>query len=705
MYKYRLQVLLILIFGGCLMVATRLFYLQIIQGDYWKDYANHVLLSKRSLPTYQGKVFTADGTLLAADMPGFDIAARLADLDPPVKNPDGKRPRAEFRRRLDSAFVIDGHRVKDARDVHLALAAAGGDQWCVNVSYSGTLVRRERPPPVIGLLWGGRTVREQVSRHATVAIPDTVVGPVKVLAQAAGRTEAQILGSVVQLAEDELAGRAGRAELRPLLADAPYDLVLKTEVFADAFRGFSPMEKRPRRYPQGDLAGHVIGYMGKLTQAEYDRYRGEYCGSRAKRYFLSDTIGKTGTELWFNDVLRGARGEELVERDSHGRAVREPLSRIASVPGSDVYLTLLAQQQRAAEQALGGRTGAAVVMDVATGEILVLASSPRFNPATISEDYPKLLQNQEKPFVHRAIKAYPLGSTFKIVTALAAWATGVDTDCAFTCEGFFRIGRLRCSGYHNEISFHEAMKRSCNVYFCELGMKAGAEGLYEWARNLGFDQQTTFELGGEDAGYVPSPARRHYEQEKDWYAGDTANLSIGQGELMTTPLQAARAMAMVANGGRLVMPHIVKRIVDAGGSEVPVKGRPSIEPKTAAFPPGAGARLRSALTAVVHEEHGTAWSAFEDWRRPWRVAGKTSTAQRRKADPQSGLPYWDDVGWFVGFAPADRPRVAFTVMIEHLSSGMHGGELAAPIARAVLESFSDDFMLGKAAAAGGAPSR
>jgi len=702
MYQYRLRVLLILIFGGCVMVATRLFYLQVIQGEYWQEYANHVLLSRRSLPTYRGRIFAADGTLMAAEMPAFDIAVKLGELDAPVST-DGGRPRSELRARIEDAFKVDGCRVTDRKDIRLSLLpSASGEAWLASLSYSGTIVKRQPPPPVIGLLWKGSRVRQKVSREvAVIPVPETILGRVEKLATASGRSTAELLDAVMQVEEDVLRERASRWEPRPVITDASYDLVLRTEVFEDAFRGFVPVEKCSRRYPLNSLAGHVIGYMGKLTPEDYRKYRREYAGSRAKRMFLSDTIGKNGIELRFDPILRGSRGEELVERERRGQVVRQ-LSKIDSQPGCDLYLTLMPEQQAAAELALRGRTGAAVVLDAITGEILVLASSPRYNPATISSDYRQLAADPEKPFLHRAIKAYPLGSTFKTITSIAALAQGIDPNITVTCGGTFRIGHPKCSGWHGTISFREAMKRSCNVYFCELGTQAGAESLYEWALKLGLDANTTYELGGEDRGYVPSPSRRMSERGQRWYPGDTANLSIGQGELLVTPLQAARMMAALSTDGRLVQPHIVKKIMDASGREVPVPGRGSIEQQTVHLPAGASARLCDALTAVVHEQGGTARKAFADSQKLYKLAGKTSTAQRRRIDRQTGLPYWDDVGWFVGFAPADKPRMAFAVMIEHLSEGIHGGEMAAPIVRRILESFPDSFMLGTGAPLGGA---
>ena len=686
MYKFRLRVLLIVIFGGSLMVTSRLFYLQVVQGEHWARYAEQIRLDRRSLPTARGRILAADGSVLAADLPAFDIVLRLADLDPPVPAPGARRPRPEFRRSLQESFIVDGLAVRDRRDVDLELLGPDDGGWYARLSYSGVIQRREPPPGILALFWKGSIVPEPVERSLCVLLPPAIVEPAANLAREAGVPEEAVVKSVVELARDELRGRASRDDARPVLADVPYSLVLKTAIFDERFRGFSPDDKHVRRYPQGGLAGNVVGYMAKLAPREYDSYSAGYAGSRSKRYFLNDTIGRTGIEARLNSLLRGERGEQLVERDRLGRTVRV-VGRVQSLPGCDVVLTLMPGPQKAAEEALAGKVGAAVVIDAATGSVLVLATAPSIDPATISKDYARLAADPDKPLINRPLKAYPLGSTFKVVTALAAWSGGVGPEAVFECRGRFRIGGLSCSSTygHGAIAFHEALKKSCNVYFCELGAKAGPEALAEWAAKLGFGSRTGIELAGEDAGLVPSPARRLWERGDRWFGGDTANYSIGQGDLLVTPLQAARAMGAVCTGGLLTVPHVVKLVLAADGSEAEVPGRGPLEPEQVDLPAGASDRIRSALEAVVHERGGTAHQAFADWHKPYRLAGKTSTAQRGRDN---------DVGWFVGVAPADRPRVAFAVLIEQLPAGAHGGEIAAPIARRIVESFPDTFLTG-----------
>jgi len=685
-YHYRLRVILILIFGGFLMVATRLFYLQVIQGEYWSAYADEIRLSRRSSPTHRGRILAeeippapgspAQTVVLAADLPAFDITLKLSKLDEPGQ---------EFRYSLYRAMRVDGLRVRDRKNISLTLVTTPNGRPAARLAFSGVVLRRRPPAFPLRLVWRGRHVREPVTGQADIPIPQHILDPVRKLAEMTGHSETALLEDVIDQMEDVLNNRANSWDERPVIKDVPYDIVLKVTVNADEVPGFFARSKRARRYPQGDLAGHIVGYMAKLNRGEYDEYKREYAGSRGKRYFLNDSIGRSGIEARFNAELRGSRGEELVEKDRRGRVVRV-INKWESVPGSDVYLTLLPAQQRAAEEAFGDRTGAAAVIDARTGAILVLASSPRYSPATFFKDYRSLVADKRNPLFHRAVKSYPLGSTFKIVTSLAAWDSGVSPDFETVCSGIFRGRGPRCSARwgHGKIGFHRALKKSCNVYFCEIGTRAGADKLAQWATRLGLGVKTAYEPLGEESGYVPSPARRAWETGRGWWSGDTANLAIGQGDLLVTPLQAARLLAAVCTGGRLVMPHVVKKIVDANGNSVPVPGRPSIEPRKIDLPPDAVRRIRSALEAVVHETGGTAHRAFPDWNKPYRIGGKTSTAQR---------PGPSDLGWFTGVAPIDNPRIAFAVAVD-LKGSEHGGDVAAPIARKIIESFPDEFLMG-----------
>jgi len=700
MFKFRLRVICILIFGGALMIATRLFYLQIIEGAHWQNYAEQIRLSRRSRPTYRGRILAADGTVLAADLPAFDMAVRLSDLDARDSSaPDSRSRTGPLRYDLHHAMIVDGQRVRNIENINLTLGTTPGGDWCIDIAYTGFIRRREPPAAPLRWVWKGKYVNVDVSESRRILIDDFTLTPVERVAQLTGSDVESILQVIVDFASDMLRRRINSWDTRTVVADIDYDIVMKAMILEDEIRGFFPIEKRVRRYSEGDLASHIIGYMARLNPDEYEAHRDEYAGERAKRYFLNDTIGRAGIEAAFNEILRGARGEELVERDRHGLTIRV-LREIPSVPGCDVHLTLMTQQQRAAEEVLGEQMGAVVVLDVHTGEVLVLASSPRYDPSRFSADYAQYRDDHRHPLLHRAISAYPLGSTFKIVTSYAAWSKGIPQDTQVECTGAFRVAGLRCSARwgHGSIGFHEAMAKSCNVYFCELGYRSGrdavkaADALAEWAAKLGFDRQTGIELRGESAGYVPSAGRRMWDRGERWYGGDTVNYAVGQGELLVTPLQTARMMAAVATNGRLVKPHIVKCIVDADGNTVPVPGRDSIEADTVELPAGSSELMRRALTAVVHDRIGTARKAFEGWEKPYKVAGKTSTAQRKIRDPITGEVRPANMGWFVGFAPADSPRIAFAVMIEDLPEDGGGGSVAAPIARKIIESFPDDFM-------------
>jgi len=315
MFKFRLRVICILIFGGALMVATRLFYLQIVEGAHWKNYAEQIRLSRRSRPTYRGRILAADGTLLAADLPAFDMAVRLSDLD--ARNPsapDARGRTGPLRYDLHHAMIVQGQRVRDIDNIKLELGETPEGGWCIDVSYTGFIRRRDPPPAPLSWVWKGKYVNVDVAESRTIPIDEFILKPVERAAQQTGTDVESILQAIVDFAADMLRRRVNSWDTRTVIADIDYDVVMKAMILEDEIRGFFPVEKRVRRYAEGDLAGHVIGYMAKLNPDEYEAYSNEYAGERAKRYFLNDTIGRAGIEAAFNELLRGARGEELVER-------------------------------------------------------------------------------------------------------------------------------------------------------------------------------------------------------------------------------------------------------------------------------------------------------------------------------------------------------------------------------------------------------
>jgi penicillin-binding protein 2 len=442
-----------------------------------------------------------------------------------------------------------------------------------------------------------------------------------------------------------------------------------------------------RTYTQGERGAHLFGYTGEIS--EKDLQDPQFVGYRP-----GDVVGKTGLEKHLENELRGISGERRVEVDAHGRELRQ-LQGVAPIPGKKVYLSIDSQLQKVAEEAFGEESGAAVAIDVETGEILAMASRPTFDPALFSggislKEWSTLRDDPLKPMQNRAISGqYPPGSTFKLVTAIAALRNGAATpETTVHCDGSITIGKnkqvIRCwkrSG-HGSVDLRRAIKESCDVWFYEVGLKLGIDKLAATALEMGMGQNYDFPLDSVKKGLIPTKEWKKKRFNQGWFNGETAIAAIGQGYVLTTPLQLAVMTAAVANGGKVLRPQVVKRIEDLGGRVI-FTATP--EPfSTLDLPPGMFRAVRQGMEAVVHEGGGTGAAC----RIPGlRVAGKTGTAQviQSKTAVASGDPKnLRDHALFVAYAPADKPKIAVAVIVEH---GGHGGSAAAPVARAIFAQY------------------
>ena len=442
-----------------------------------------------------------------------------------------------------------------------------------------------------------------------------------------------------------------------------------------------------RTYTQGERGAHLFGYTGEIS--EKDLLEPKFAGYRP-----GDMVGKTGLEKHLENELRGISGERRVEVDAHGRELRQ-MQGFAPVPGKKVYLSIDSQLQKVAEEAFGEESGAAVAIDVETGEILAMASRPTFDPALFSggislKEWNTLRDDPLKPMQNRAISGqYPPGSTFKLVTAIAALRNGAATpETTVHCSGSITLGKdgqvIRCwkrTG-HGSVDLRRAIKESCDVWFYEVGLKLGIDKLAATALEMGMGQNYDFPLDSVKKGLIPTKEWKKKRFNQGWFNGETAIAAIGQGYVLTTPLQLAVMTAAVANGGKVLRPQVVKRIEDLNG-QIIFNAAPD-RFSTLDLPPGMFAAVRQGMAAVVNEEGGTGAAC----RIPGlRVAGKTGTAQviQSKTALASGDPKnLRDHALFVAFAPADKPKIAVAVIVEH---GGHGGSAAAPVARAIFAQY------------------
>ena len=476
------------------------------------------------------------------------------------------------------------------------------------------------------------------------------------------------------------------------------------------FPGVQISETQLRRYEHGKLAAHILGYVAEISPEQLERREG-------KGYAAGDTIGYTGIEGSYDGYLRGVPGEGQVRVNAAGRVTGDrQFSRLPEA-GHSLRLTIDAELQRTAEDALrygiglarqtyergwAADGGALVAMDPNTGEILALASNPSFDPSIyVGRREPKKLARlgdpqENSPGLNRAVAGlYPTGSTFKPVTALAALMEGeLSADEFIQCTAQREIDNQifrNWNPYVNEpMELTTAIANSCDTYFYEVALRfyeRTDSPLQKWARKMGFGGITGVDAGPEGAGLVPTPAwrRRHFKTEIDrlWTTGDSVQLAIGQGDLLVTPLQMTRFYAMIANGGKLVEPHFVKDVEEARSEDAPPLVLRTFPPKPGqdiGLDPTALRVVQEALFDATHASYGTSTSVFGTY--PIAIAGKTGTAEKFVTLP--GFQGVLDQSWWCGYGPVDSPELAVCAMIEN---GGHGSSAAAPTALKVFERY------------------
>ena len=454
-----------------------------------------------------------------------------------------------------------------------------------------------------------------------------------------------------------------------------------------------------RQYPYGDVAAHVIGYMGRVTQDDQARFEQE--GS-SPNYRGTDYIGKAGVEASYEHELHGTTGFEQVEIDAAGRRIRT-LSRTAAISGNDVTLTLDIRLQQVAELAFGERRGALVAIEPSTGGVLALVSKPGFDPNQFVDGidpqyWGELNNSPDKPLNNRAISGvYPPGSTFKPFMALAALQLGKRTARSTIVDpGYFIFGgrRFRDSkpGGHGIVDLHKSIVVSSDVYYYQLANDMGIDAIAGFMKHFGFGSRTGIDLQSEAAGVLPSPEwktkrfRRLADQK--WYPGETISIGIGQGYNAYTPIQLALATATLANGGTMYRPRLVEHV------DRPRRGeRRYVEPELAHRAPVRAEHVEFVKRAMAGvNKEGTGARAFAGAQ--YTSGGKTGTAQviamkqNEKYEESKVAERFRDHSLFIAFAPVESPRIALAVVVEN---GGFGARAAAPIARAVL----DYFLLGK----------
>lgn len=648
------------------LVFLRLVHLEVTQGAAFRQEAVRPLLRRVNVPGTRGRIVARDGTVLACDQETLGLAVHYRYLEEPP-NPQWLRSqartrlsRAERRNPERVAAEMARLRVERAEQVRqlAGLCGLSVEEWRRRAA--GVQSRVEQIAE--------RVNRRREDRAATAAAP-TPASP-SWSAWLSGMLEASMHETPSEriTVAEELASH-------PIVRDLPAEAVAEFQLHPEAYPGVQVVPLRRRLYPCGSLAAQVVGHLGPLEPDELEL---------SSDYLPDDRLGRLGLERRYETLLRGSRGTNLQRRDRAGRLLGSDVEQPAST-GRDLHLTLDPTLQRTAEELLDDALrrravlapgapasgGAAVVLDAQTGAVLAAASAPRFDPNLFGGERPELaeavLGNAGHPMLNRVTAmALPPGSVFKIVTAIALLeARAVTPETPFACRGYlddpsqWRCAIFRRQGIgHGDLTLADALARSCNVYFLHHAAQMGPEPLVAWATRLGMGSPTGIDLPGESAGLLPTPESVERRENRAWGRDETLALAIGQGSLQVTPLQVARLLAAVANGGRLVTPHIVQ------SEEVPSLAIAELHRSTLQA-------VQEGLRRVVADPQGTAHAtvalATVD------VAGKTGTAETDREGAEHA--------WFAGYAPAEQPKVVLVVALEHAGNA---DEAAGPVAKRIV---------------------
>ncbi len=484
------------------------------------------------------------------------------------------------------------------------------------------------------------------------------------------------LSSIVSLEESYLMDRFEQLKNRPFQAqivvrDLEKEQIIAVEEQKYRLKGTLLTVQPERKYLYSELAAHISGFVNEVSEEEL---------KSAENAKLSggDIVGKSGIEKYYDAYLRGKKGTKEVEVDALGREVLT-LKYEEPVAGNDIYLTIDSELQQYIQKAILGLKGVVIVSEAGTGKILAMVSQPSYDPNLFTqqislEQWNEIAQSKENILCNRSIQGvYPPGSVFKLITAIAALEEGlVGLNEKIYCPGYYELGDLtfKCwkeTGHGNQ-TFLEAIKNSCNVFFYTMGNRLGIDKLNHYATMFGLGVKTGIDLPGELPGLVPSQEWKRRTFNQVWFPGDTTNLSIGQGYLLTTPFQIHNMLCIIANDGDVYRQFNVDRIVSQSGEEVK-KYEPeiirSVDVSAESFK-----LVKEGMKKVIEE--GTGFNARVEG---IPLAGKTGTAQN---------PQGENHAWFIGFAPFQNPEICVTVFIEH---GGDGSQSAAPIAREIFEYY------------------
>ncbi len=460
------------------------------------------------------------------------------------------------------------------------------------------------------------------------------------------------------------------------------------------FSGVDIEARLTRHYPLAGLTAHVVGYVGRINEAELQRID-------TVNYGGTDHIGKTGIEKYYENILHGNVGYQEVETNAQGKLIRV-LKGTPPAPGQNIYLNIDANLQRIATAAIGNNNASVVAIEPASGAVLALVNTPSFDPNLFvngidPKTYRELTNSLEQPLFNRALAGrYPPGSTIKPFLGLAGLETGtIDHDSSVSCIGYYLLkGDRTRRKYrdwkkkgHGKTQLDKAIVQSCDIYFYDLAYKLGIDKMSKFLDLFGFGKKTGIDIHGELRGLNPSRQWKRENRQMVWYPGETLITGIGQGFMLTTPLQLAVITATMANRGKQMQPIVVQAIQDPVTSEIDFLKSTKVNTIMFNNPDNVKSIIKS-MKRVVHSVRGTARKIGIE--SPYEIAGKTGTSQvfgvkqDEEYDEKKIKKKLQDHALFIGFAPIDSPQIAVAAIVEN---GGHGGAVAAPIVRKVMDAF------------------
>lgn len=706
--RLRLGILFGTLLAAFVAIGARLAVVQTQLTDEYAAEFERTTERLESIPSRDGRILSADGQVLAEDVVLYGLSVHYRWLEEPV---DEGWLRQQALSRLDRAGRRDPQRVaaesaalQERRDALWRRLERATGRTPAEVTGARRAIQK-RVERLYDLVERGRQA------DPASPAPDAERSPAAGWWETAWRTIITTLTTPPQREAVEPLVLREQLDYHRLLWDIPLATAVEIESHPERYPG-TRVESRTRRiYPQGSAAAHVVGYRAPLGDDAIAARRRDFPRGDPLDYRSGDRQGRSGLEQSYERHLRGLRGERRLVFNRRGEIVRNEVLREPRY-GRDLLLSLHLSLQQACEQLLdeqlaGGHAdpttgaplpvppgGALVAIDVRTGAILASASAPRFDLGTLVDadrvNWAQTLADPRKPLFHRAAAmTLPPGSVFKAVSAVALLESGrLDPERPFHCQGFLdQPERYRCFVFrhfgvgHGDVDLAAALARSCNVYFFSAARRIGPEPLCDWADRFGFGRPTGIDLPGEAAGQVPP----NFETERAVtqtgkrrpVSSATLQLAIGQSTLTATPLQVARMMAAIANGGRLVTPRLAESSGPAALSPSPESALPSVAAIDSVPIPGLSPRtlhwVQSGLQQVVSHPQGTGYKTVR--LDSVSIAGKTGTAEAGGGRP--------DHAWFAGYVPAERPRIAFVVVLEHAGSG---GQAAGPVAREFVEA-------------------